>query len=246
MYLDCVFENVDFIPMGMFYSCDVNFVLNITSPESAVVDGVKGTHVTANNRTPTNDDVAGFHANKKNIEYFPHGLKNYFKNLEVIRIDQCKLKEIHQNDLKPFTALRLLKLTNNKIQVIEQGLFEFNALLIAIYFDKNDINQIHPNVFDKLTILSEISLRRIKCLNMHASKPTDIRIMIAKIKTKCKMIQNSTTTEQSETATKNDDEIINSTQIDDEVFTQTGGGSQSAPQMCLVLVTALTIAHSMI
>jgi len=252
--LDCHFENSPFIPLGSFYSCDVENVFNITSSKSAVIDVVRGTHIKAGNQTQTNNNVAVFHANKKNIEYFPRGLEIYFKNLVVVRIDQCKLGEMHQNDLRPFTKLRLLKLTNNKIKVIEQGLFEFNKELIAIYLNNNEINQIHPNVFDKLNKLNEISLRRIKCLNLHASSPIGIKNMIVKIKTDCKITQNLTITEQSETATENDDEIINSTQIenevenitkDDEFSTQIGGGSQSTSQMCLVLITALTIAHAM-
>jgi len=102
----------------------------------------------------SNDDVIGLEVTNKKIHYFPQGLEKFFKNLKLIWINGANLKEIHQSDLKPFPNLVFFYLPNNYIEVLEEGLFDYNPNLEALGFDGSKVSHIDSNVFDKLDKLS--------------------------------------------------------------------------------------------
>lgn len=110
------------------------------------------------------NDVHGFYASGKSIEFFPLGLDKVFSNnLILIIINFCGLKEIHQADLKPFTKLRSLVFLGNSIKVIEEGLFAYNSKLEFVSFYSNKIVYIDSNVFDHLTSLTWLYLHYNPC-----------------------------------------------------------------------------------
>ena len=111
--------------VGNIYYCFVDNNPNILTQESAQIREIRGSH----GSSKTNDDVLGFYAVSKTIQYFPQGLEKFFKNLKVIFIGSCQLKEIHQADLKPFANLVIFYLNGNPIEVIEEGFFDFNPNL---------------------------------------------------------------------------------------------------------------------
>ena len=100
------------------------------TPESAQISNIIGTH----EGQKSNDVVDGFHANRQVMNYFPQGLDNFFPNLQSVAVMRCGLKEIHQTDLKPFPGLRSLNMYDNKLQVIEEGLMDFNPNLEVVGF----------------------------------------------------------------------------------------------------------------
>lgn len=63
----------------------------------------------------------------------------------LIYIEQCHIEEVHQADLKPFSKLKSLSLENNKIQIVENGLFDFNPQLEIIWLNGNKIFHIGEN-----------------------------------------------------------------------------------------------------
>jgi len=160
------------------YLCDVSNNLNITTEESAVISGFNKTH----EDSKSNDDVIGFIAHRTTIQFFPKGLDKIFKNLKVIEIRFCELKEIHQSDLKVFPNLVSFELENNEIEIIEEGLFDFNPNLEDVSFWESKIIHIDPNVFDHLTKLRTFLFDSVPCVsyNVFDSKenvPKPIKIV---------------------------------------------------------------------
>ncbi|KAL7011459.1 hypothetical protein ACKWTF_014266 [Chironomus riparius] len=151
--IECNFNTFyNYNTVGPIYKCEVENNPNILTQESAQISEINGTHTISKN----NDYVFGFKANFKTIQVFPIGLEKFFKNLKLIIIFSCQLKEIHQSDLKVFPDLITFSLASNKIEVIEEGLFDFNPNLEFVAFYETEIIHIDPNVFDHLTKLSHI------------------------------------------------------------------------------------------
>jgi len=142
------------------YFCWGTNNLNITTEESAEINSISGTH----EDSKVNDDVLGFDVGFNTIQFFPKGLDKFFKNLKVINIHDCKLKEIHQSDLKVFPNLVYFKLSLNEIEVIEEGLFDFNPHLELVGFEEPKIIHIDPNVFDNLAKLSDFWFEDVPCV----------------------------------------------------------------------------------
>jgi len=163
---ECQFTRNGWGPLGEIYKCEVQNTVNITSPDAAQIDSITGTHLPGYN----NDNVESFHISYQDqVHYFPRGLNNFFKNLREIAIRTTGLKEVHQSDLKDFPKLLNLHLWNNKIEILEKNLFEFNPNLDYIFLESNKISHIDPNVFDKLLKLNDLWLRSNTCINMGTS-----------------------------------------------------------------------------
>jgi hypothetical protein len=110
------------------YECSVTNNPNITTEESVKITGITGAHLSSK----SNNDVTGFDIRSKTVHFFPKDIEKFFQNLKMICIFICKLKEIHQSDLKPFANLMYLYLYHNEIEVIEEGLLDFNPNLEVI------------------------------------------------------------------------------------------------------------------
>jgi len=151
------------------YRCDVQNQLDITLEHSRVITSANGTH----KPDESNDDVACFASYGNNVHYFPQNLQNVFKNLKRISIQEGRLKEINQVDLKPFPQLAELLLANNDLIVLENGVFEYNIELMLIDLFQNKIIHIGQNVFEGLTKLNFLDIRSNasnagQCINMIA------------------------------------------------------------------------------
>ena len=168
--------------VGSVYYCDVQNELKIFSPKSAIIDGAVGSHKGGRN----NDDVLGFWSWNKNIKLFPRELDKVFKNLKAITIRNGVIREIHQRDLKPFSHLEYLDLTDNDIEIIEEGLFNYNPDLAVIWISSNKIHQIHSNVFDNLNKLIHLYLDDNNCIDMNAENDSSaVREVIKIIQQNC-------------------------------------------------------------
>jgi len=169
--------------VGFIYQCSVNNNLDIITQESAEISEVSGSH----QYSKPNDYVLGFHARDKIIHVFPKGLENFFKNLELIYIQSCQLKEIHQADLKAFPKLVVFTLLSNKIKVIEKGLFDYNPKLEVVGFaSETRIIHIDPNVFDNLKKLSNFYFLSVPCIDQSISdSPEQAQEAIKVVKSNC-------------------------------------------------------------
>ncbi|CAG9811038.1 unnamed protein product [Chironomus riparius] len=163
--VNCVYGYFGFHAVTSKYRCLVSNSLNISSQDSAQIDAVNGTHLT----NKTNNDEIFFHASSRHIEYFPKGLEKFFTNLTGIVIWYSKLKEIHQDDLKAYTKLNYLFLSTNNIEIIEDGLFDFQPDIQVIKFEDSKIFHISSSVFDNLSKLTTLSLAGNSCTNLSST-----------------------------------------------------------------------------
>lgn len=136
--------------------------------------------------TKTNDDVFGFRADNKTIEYFPRGLEKFFKNLRLIEIYYCPIKEIYQSDLKSLSKLNYLNIYESDIEVLEEGLFDFNPELIVLGINGHKLIHIDPNVLDPLTNLMYFWFGFVPCFHENISNSKGhIKEGIQKVKSQC-------------------------------------------------------------
>jgi len=150
--------------------------------ESAKISRVNGTHEGLNEI----NDVLGFSARDKTIQFFPTGLDKVFKNLKLIRIEYCKLKEIHQSNLKGFSNLVYFFSHSNEIEIIEEGLFDYNLNLQLVGFYESGIIHIDPNVFDHLTKLRYFWLTYVPCINQDINNArAQVQKIIKIVKSEC-------------------------------------------------------------
>jgi len=162
--------------------CELNNNPNIITEESAEIIRISGTHKSVE----TNNHVLGFSAQSKTIQFCPKGLEKIFKNIKVINIYNCQLKEILQSDLKVFLNLVYFYLFNNEIEVIEEGLFDFNPNLELIWLYESKIIHIDPNVFDHLTKLRYLYLSFVPCINQDVDDSKEkVQEVLKVIKSNC-------------------------------------------------------------
>jgi len=154
----------DFWVVGIKYRCYVSNNLNISSPESAKIVAVNGTHMSGK----SNNDEIYFHASNKHITYLPRGLERFFTNLTGIAIYGSQIKEIHQDDLKPYTKLIYFGIGRSNIEVIEDGLFDYQPNIKVIDFYQSEIFHISSTVFDNLLKLTSMDLKGNNCTNQES------------------------------------------------------------------------------
>jgi len=151
------------------YYCNVNNEPNIITLESAQISSISGTH----SHSKIDDDVGVFWASSIIINFFPKDLLKFFKNLKGIIIYSCQLKEIHQADLKPFVNLISIRLQTNSIEIIEEGLFDYNPHLELVEFNEPNIIHIDANVFDNLSQLKYFWFQQVPCIAKNVDNSRD-------------------------------------------------------------------------
>jgi len=182
MNLECTYKHYSFIGLGKSYYCEVSTNINIISPETAFISSSSGSHLHWKN----NDDVIAIIANDKNIKHFPKGLELIFKNLKAIDMEEGRIKELFQSDLKPLKNLVYLDLGKNDIEVLEDGIFDHNPHLTTISFYGNKIYHIGMNVFDNLGSLNYLVLELNRCIDMNAMfNVSGVKNIIQITKTRC-------------------------------------------------------------
>lgn len=113
-------EFVDHGSSSLGYFCRVKNPELIISKDDREITGINvlGQHLNGK----TDADVKGFAAHHMRVDFFPRGLKKFFKNIKTIQISSTTLQEITINDLKEFNhQLEGLHLDFNKITRIENG-----------------------------------------------------------------------------------------------------------------------------
>jgi hypothetical protein len=90
--------------------------------------------------------------------------------------------------------LVVLDLSGNHIEVLEEGLFDFNQKLKFVRLHFNKINKIHPEIFDHLTELTSLYLAANKCINRDVANTALVKSLIHDVKIKCPSPGSTTTT----------------------------------------------------
>lgn len=163
--IECLFKDSEWTSIGNVYTCELKNDVIMDTQESAVIDSVSGTH----RERKINDYVMAFNSKQKGtISFFPRGLDKVFINLVGFLFYTTDIKEIHQSDLKPFHYLEMLSMYENQIEVLEDGLFEFNPRLQFILFSHTRLTHIDPHVFDNLPKLTNLRLEKNPCIDLMA------------------------------------------------------------------------------
>ncbi|KAL7012111.1 hypothetical protein ACKWTF_014639 [Chironomus riparius] len=211
--IECSYKTHNWNIVKNAYFCSINNNPSITTRESATITSISGTHLSGK----TNSDVGGFNVISRTINYFPNGLETFFKNIKAIQIHNCNLMEVHQEDLKPFSKLVQLHLSFNKLEVLEEGLFDFNPDLEFINFWENKIVNIAPNVFDHLSKLSYLYLLSNSCIDKKAENSiSEVKNVIQAAKSQCINSEFSSLKSQLESLEK-DSKTLNSQELSEKL-----------------------------
>lgn len=177
--------DTDWWAIADVYFCDVTLDVDISKSNEMVTE-IIGSHLDYR----SNDDVVGFRASYKKLNYFPHGLDKYFdaEKMKFIAVWSTGLKEIHQSDLFPFTGLRVLSLWDNDFEAIENDLFKFNPEIRYLGLGKNKIKFIDGNAFGPLKNLHTLHLDGNQCISKAAvGNKNQVLALIEEIKENCEI-----------------------------------------------------------
>lgn len=175
--IECKYKDQYFWNTGIKDSCETDNNPNIRSNQTAKIESITGHY----------NSIKYFSAHDKTFEYFPIGMEKFFSDLFGIRLSSCGLKELHQSDLKALTNLEHLDLFGNKLDVLEEGLFNSNPKLEQISFDRNYLIYIHSTVFDDLISLNSLALHSNLCINMRPveNNRNNVLTLVKTVKSKC-------------------------------------------------------------
>jgi len=180
--MECEYKYNTWNVVGSLYTCYVTKGITITSLDTAYVNSTTGSHQSGHN----NDNVNYLYINSVTISYFPRGLDAIFKNLKGIYFHINGFKEIHQSDLKPFPKLiEFLVILSYQLEILEEGLFDFNPDLEYVNLHTNKITHIDPKVFDSLPKLRKLYLSSNTCINKDSYDRTAVLNLIKELKTMC-------------------------------------------------------------
>lgn len=187
-HVECDFYSGIWDVLGTIYYCSVRNEVSIASLDESILTSVSGLH----SRNKSDHDVVGFYIFNKTVSYFPKGLGEIFQNLNSIWIYNCHYKNISQSDVAVYSNLIYLYLGHNDIEVLEQGIFDYNPKLKAVFLHYNKISQIDSNIFDNLSQLVTLDIRSNACINMSAENDIkEVQKIIQNVKNKCQNLDST-------------------------------------------------------
>jgi hypothetical protein len=162
----CEYKSLVWPVIGYAYTCQVkNF--NLTQPDDSIVK-VSGNHLHGMNY----NNVKALEIRGQTCHFLPQRIKNFFPNLELLRVVNSQLTVISQNDLKPLTKLRVVQMNGNRLTNLYNDLFDFNHNLIRVDFRSQRIKLIGYNIFDNLRKLSLADFQNCGCIDYMAESGT--------------------------------------------------------------------------
>lgn len=178
MVLVCDFKYQD----NFDYTCDVKY-LRITQKNDRTITEVFGDHL----RMKGSNDVTHFSSKSNVIKFLPLNLATFFKNLEAIKIENATMREIEGSDLRQFGGtLKEIWLSENYIEALENGLFDFNPNISKLKFEKNKIKHVDDGVLSNLENLEELYFLENVCYYRSAEYKQEIPMVVNEIESKCK------------------------------------------------------------
>lgn len=179
--INCHYYVSTFEWIGNVYGCELISNLSIISP-GMVISEASGDHQSSK----TNNHVEAFDNHKaQTINFIPRNLSVIFPKLIAITINNGRIKEVHQDDLKEYIKLKYLSLTNNDITILEMNLFNFNPELELLALNKNKIKQVHLTTFDNLNKLHTLYMNENECATGTEYDNSKALKLIEEIKQNC-------------------------------------------------------------
>lgn len=91
-----------------------------------------------------------------------------------MRFENSNLMEIHEIDLAQFSKLKLLDLSRNFLEFIEENLFKFNFDLEEIFLNNNKIQFVDSKAFENLKSLKILDFQENSCDSKILSSKSEI------------------------------------------------------------------------
>lgn len=173
-------QNFTLLTKNSIYTCTVADIKPVTESGQEILS-IYGEH--SNNSKDEN--VHSIKIEAKSVKFFPKRLERFFAFLSVISLISSNLTVIEQEDLTPFTNLRLLDLHDNLLDYLSRDLFVYNPNLEVINLSLNKITNIDPDVFDYLNNLKYLNLENNECISDMENDRNGVKILITEIKEKC-------------------------------------------------------------
>lgn len=181
--VQCEFKKtLKYTPMPFDYACIANARLKVLEPDTKI-DEIEGSHTDER----VNKDVLGIYIEYAEINFLPNGFENFFPDFTVLTILSSKLKEIRQDDLKPFSKLKYLMIDTNLLEFLEKDLFKYNKGLIYFNVNNNKIKKIDEKLFDDLKQLNFLNLLTNDCISMFGHGKNRVAMIIKTVKEQCSM-----------------------------------------------------------
>lgn len=144
------------------YTCEVDHDLN---GDPRVVANVTGDHI----ETLNNHDVLSLSIELQVWTRAPLNISYHFPNLEVYAMWSTGLEAIEREDLEGLTKLKEFAAPYNKLRTLSWDLFQNTPHLSAIGLSNNLISHIDHELFDNLTELTSLHVRKSPCIDKIAS-----------------------------------------------------------------------------
>lgn len=177
---NCEYNSGSWIYAGSVYYCYIQGI-KVDTPENWITK-VRGSHDSGK----TNNDVnAVWIEYSPDCLYVPKGFEKFFRNIKSLGLTDTGLLAITPKDLQPFPELIELQLQNNKLTALGTGLFDFNAKLINLYFEGNQIRSIAVDLLDPIPNLKHATFNENICINMSAETPEEVKALKKELKSKC-------------------------------------------------------------
>ncbi|KAL7015692.1 hypothetical protein ACKWTF_016602 [Chironomus riparius] len=163
--LKCEFNFYKFATVSLQYMCFTRNDLKIVE-SNTTIENILGIHF----NDQSTESVTALTIDKADIYFIPSNLADKMPNLVALTIKNGKLKKLHQSDLRSLTKLKYLNLDKNHIEVLDDGLFDFNTELQLIWFYNNKITRIGSLVFNNLKSLVNLDLSNNICISKKFAK----------------------------------------------------------------------------
>lgn len=176
--ITCEFKNDYIHNWGGRYSCQTKKFIMVGSDRK--IRTVVGDHL----KNQTSANITQYFARGLNIQRFPGGLGDQFKNLEVVRITSCNMRLLLKEDMENLEKLKFLDLVGNKIEKLESNTFENTLSLVEIMFDYNRLQFIGGELLEPLKHIQLIRFGANVCIGNHAIYSEE---QLARLKTEIKL-----------------------------------------------------------
>lgn len=174
---DCIFQTYYPAIVGDRYTCNAI----VTDSGSTSLESVRGVHQTGK----TNDDVGYLYINQQSLPFVPGGIADFFKNLDVLVIQQSSLASISASDLQPFPRLLFLYLIGNQLTSLDGDLFKYTPLLQYANFNSNQIQRIGHDLVTNLNNLMVMNFYENVCIQQGASTRDEVLLLAPQLSILC-------------------------------------------------------------
>lgn len=175
--LRCEFRLAVFAEVGNVYTC----VAQVSSSGgSLAIENVTGDHMDGE----SNADVLGFSLLRRDMNFVPKGIVNFFPNLQALAFPFSNLFYVSAADL-PFPDLLHFRVWSNQIYYLDSDLFRNNPKLRLIDFDRNSLQSVGPDLLTNLKDLRSVDFSNNICINQRATTEEDIKNLNIQLPISC-------------------------------------------------------------